>query len=900
MAAGSRIAPNGAPRGPIPLPTPRIIPVGGIASGMIGAAEPGLSSSAPLEPNEDFMGDVEGQMDAPADANGDETLEAAMPTEGAVEGTPSENGAPTPFQARTGHRPLTRPLEQRCLRNFSRGARARGRDYFVGGRISEPNRVGDTFLLAVRGNEGNYNVALDFSRLQELRGIEARCDCPFYDGGEQCKHVWAALLQVDQAGLSTVISGSHHLRLVHAKPRRDSRVPRDHQRLQAQNLPHGERAPRPERSHRDHRQLRSNGMPGNPGISPRNPLAPGASIGLHWLTRLDLIQGRSASTAATPARGYAGNWLAFFVINAAETASTGKLMLDLWTRDRLPNDDFGPLQPSRLRGQVQDFERFADIKDQEILSALFKTCEPQTFAPFGQASGRFCSRFMIDPILENHLIPTLANAGKLFLSRSPNGSPDDADRPLRLDRGRPWELELKIEIAGPGHYRLGGTLRRENETRDVRDPLCAFRSGFLLFGDRLGRLAEGAHSTWAAALGGNDEFMVPRDQGDALLKRILLDSSAPRVTWPDEMGWTMAVIEPRPKGVFRPLGNDPTTGRMTLTVSFAYSGREVSLDEADKTFVDLEAKRVYSRNLKFEEHALTQAREILNDQHGTGTLPESDLHRVATELSNAGWTVYIENQRLRVADDFAMDISSSTDWFDLKLEASFGGSAVTQSNLQAALEGKNGLIRLADGSLGMLPAGWMSRYASLTPFGHKNEDGTLRFSRSQGLMLNAVLTAEDHVRGDNGFVSFQSKIKEFEGIKPTEAPEGFRGTLRHYQQEGVAWLKFVEGLEAGGILADDMGLGKTIQVLAFLQTRKLTREKSSPSLVVAPKSLVFNWIDEAAKFAPNLKVVRYGRRGPDESPERNHGCGSRDHDLRHASHGYPKTPRSRVRCRDRG
>jgi superfamily II DNA or RNA helicase len=820
---------QGAPRGPIPLPVPRIIPLGVPVSGPTN----GLDGTSPTS-------------DTPLDGSADAAFDAPL-AEGALGDTQ------TPL-VRGGHRPMSRPLEQRCLRNFSRGARARGRDYFVGGRISEPNRVGDTFLLDVRGNEGNYHVILDFSRAQELRALDARCDCPFYDGGEQCKHVWAALLQIDHAGLATVIPGSGHLRLLHAKPRRD-RVPRS-------NLPHGERVdrgPRTEGLHRDARRIRSNGMPGT-GIQPRGPLSPGALGGLNWLARLDLIQGRS-SAATKPSLGFSGNWLAYFVINAAETSATGKLVLDLWTRDRQLNDDLGPLQPSRLRGQDQDIERFADLKDQEILSALIKTCEPQTFAPFGQASGRFSSRFTIDPILENHLIPTLATAGKLFLSRSPNGSPDDADRPLRLDRGRPWELELKVETAGPGHYRLGGILKRENETRDIHDPLCAFRSGFLLFGDRISRLADPTQSSWASSLGGPDELMIPRDQGDALLKRILLDPTAPRLTWPDDMGWTTAVIVPRPKGVFRPLGNDPTTGRVTLTVSFAYSGREVSLDEADKTFVDLEEKRVYSRNLAFEEEALTQAREILNDQHGTGTLPENDLHRVATELSRKGWTVYIENQRLRVADDFAMDISSSTDWFDLKLEASFDGSAVTQARLQAALEGKNGLVRLADGSLGMLPPGWLTRYASLSPFGHKNEDGTLRFSRSQGLMLNAVLTEEDHVRGDTGFVSFQAKIREFEGIKPTEAAEGFHGTLRHYQQEGVAWLNFIEALEAGGILADDMGLGKTIQVLAFLQARAKARGKPLPSLVVAPKSLVFNWLDETARFAPDLKVVRYAGAG---------------------------------------
>jgi len=77
-----------------------------------------------------------------------------------------------------------------------------------------------------------------------------------------------------------------------------------------------------------------------------------------------------------------------------------------------------------------------------------------------------------------------------------------------------------------------------------------------------------------------------------------------------------------------------------------------------------------------------------------------------------------------------------------------------------------------------------------------------------------------------------------------------RGTLRQYQEEGVAFLLRLSTWASGGILADDMGLGKTVQTACVLQARR----SLGPALVVAPASVVSNWERELARFSPSLRV----------------------------------------------
>ncbi len=126
--------------------------------------------------------------------------------------------------------------------------------------------------------------------------------------------------------------------------------------------------------------------------------------------------------------------------------------------------------------------------------------------------------------------------------------------------------------------------------------------------------------------------------------------------------------------------------------------------------------------------------------------------------------------------------------------------------------------------------------------------------------------------------------------EPARAPAGFVGELRSYQAEALAWLGFLDSAGLGGCLALDMGLGKTPTMLAHL----LAGAGTGPALVIAPPAVVGNWMAEAARFTPGLRVVVHhgaNRAGPRRHRGRGRRRRRRRHDVRN---------RGARRRRDRG
>jgi len=131
---------------------------------------------------------------------------------------------------------------------------------------------------------------------------------------------------------------------------------------------------------------------------------------------------------------------------------------------------------------------------------------------------------------------------------------------------------------------------------------------------------------------------------------------------------------------------------------------------------------------------------------------------------------------------------------------------------------------------------------------------TLRLSKADATRLNSLEGLPLLWEGGEQIRSFAQRLRDIRDFS-AKAPKGLNATLRPYQLEGLSWMQSLRQLEVGGILADDMGLGKTLQTLAHILSEKNAGRLDRPCMVVMPTSLIPNWLDEAAHFTPQLKVV---------------------------------------------
>lgn len=144
--------------------------------------------------------------------------------------------------------------------------------------------------------------------------------------------------------------------------------------------------------------------------------------------------------------------------------------------------------------------------------------------------------------------------------------------------------------------------------------------------------------------------------------------------------------------------------------------------------------------------------------------------------------------------------------------------------------------------------------AMLVFFGTQRDGAALSLHRLDAPQLEALERLPWDWHGGDQVRDFAKRLRQ-SARSQVPAPAGLRAQLRSYQHEGLAWLQRLRELEVGGVLADDMGLGKTVQVLAHLLAEKQAGRMDRPSLIVMPTSLIPNWEDEAARFAPDLRVL---------------------------------------------
>jgi len=200
-----------------------------------------------------------------------------------------------------------------------------------------------------------------------------------------------------------------------------------------------------------------------------------------------------------------------------------------------------------------------------------------------------------------------------------------------------------------------------------------------------------------------------------------------------------------------------------------------------------------------------------------------------------------------------LEVKEDNDWFDINAVVYFGKYRIPFIQLKNHILNHKKEFTLPSGEIAVIPEKWFSQYGNLLHFSEGTNELKLR--------RHHIGLVNDLAEGELANVTMSRKLQkltDFETLEEIDLPQNFNGLLRHYQKAGYNWFHFLKNYHFGGCLADDMGLGKTIQTLALLQKHKEDTEAAgskSTSLLIMPTSLIYNWLNEAKKFTPQLRLM---------------------------------------------
>ena len=459
------------------------------------------------------------------------------------------------------------------------------------------------------------------------------------------------------------------------------------------------------------------------------------------------------------------------------------------------------------------------------------------------------------------LLPWLVESGRFFATVP--GTHEAV--PVVREELSPLEFHLLIEkIRKRGDYHLTCRFLRNGRTLLYKSQLILItegEKGWLL--RRSGKLSEVDFSgsvAWLRALRRGRFRHVPRRKVSSLLKIFERSTTLPPIHFPTSLKVTRSEgSEPRPE-----LKLESGPQEVTGEVTFRYGDDVVRAARPGRRFFSLKSRRLIERNLDTEGARaveLLQGGFYYDSNAHTFSLSADLLASAAPELFERGWTLHGKRMPFRPPTDMDVDVTTGPDYIEVAVTVHFGDQSIELPQLLEAMKEGSRMIGLKQGAVGVLPSDWLEKNAGWMELGRLH-DGKLRFRQNQSALIDALAADKIRARLDQGFRAERARLQNFEGVEECDPAEGFAGDLRPYQRFGLGWLRFLDQMSWGGCLADDMGLGKTVQALALVHSLR-SEGREGPTLVVTPKSLIFNWIREAKRFTPDFKVTAYA--GPKRS-----------------------------------
>ncbi|MFI4962917.1 MAG: SNF2-related protein [Legionellales bacterium] len=365
------------------------------------------------------------------------------------------------------------------------------------------------------------------------------------------------------------------------------------------------------------------------------------------------------------------------------------------------------------------------------------------------------------------------------------------------------------------------------------------------------------------------------------------------------------VLDEEPNGFYR--HSEGSDAVFIAGIHFDYAGIQVASIDDSTSAVSLRNGVLveYTRDTAFEEAKNSELHQELSlrtlhpweyhnwDLHKdsvwvlNAVRESADLDflytRVVPSLKSKGWKVEFASpmyQELVSADDvewFSELQESTTDFFSYQLGILVEGRTVSivplvadliqrysGTDLDSLSDSECVTLPLADGRALRLEMGRIKPLVRLLlQFGLRsiNEQDQLQINKYQLILMQeaelAIAATKSRWQGAENLRNELMQLLTITSIPEVPIPSGLQANLRDYQHYGLNWLQFLRTSSFSGVLADDMGLGKTVQTLAHLQYEKEQGRLQNATLIIAPTSLVGNWLAEAKRFTPELTVLVY-------------------------------------------
>ncbi len=697
-------------------------------------------------------------------------------------------------------------------------------------------------------------------------GTSASCSCLQETGGSFCRHIWATLAAIQHNGQLFA------------------------QDAQASDLTN----PRPTKARRRRATQKS--------TRTTEPL---------WSTKLDLLRPTGLeldqSAPAIPA-----HYEVCYVIRPELSARYGRLVVELRHRQTTLG---GYSRPTRLKISQKNIDQIPDLTDRQLCATLLGA-DPALGVDDDHDGWNHespTSLFVLPKWAQRDLLIRMIQTGRCFARGDDLDGQQDST--LSWSGDSPWVLWITGQYDNQ-NLQIDIELRRGDDRVSVDEPdlLLAGTSGVVIYEDQAAPFDDHGADRWVSQFHGqrtwpdheSPSITVATEDIPRFLDRLYRLPQLPRIDLPKQIGPRQIHVQPTPHIELRQIdaqtsSDTPNAQRNQLAahVWFTYGQQRVTpgqpgqfisvagppekqvASDPQENGEDGQTAPLIRRDLSFETQAITSLWP-LGFRRSTAEptsiwLPRRLMPDTVNALIERRWTVIADQRQVHAPQAPELSVTSGIDWFELRGSFSYqttdGRQEIPLPEVLAAARAGKTMLTLRDGSRGMLPDRWIEHSGLLTTIGKLDKDH-LRFKSTQVVILDSLLNRQTRVNVDHQFEMIRNRLRQYRQVVPADPAASFQGQLRPYQRQGLGWLRYLRWLTIGGILADDMGLGKTVQVLAMLhRVYHLPDDQDSdrpvhrvhcedrhgrlPSLIVVPRSIVFNWMNEANRFAPELRVQAY-------------------------------------------